>query len=98
MTDILKLNHWYISPIYKNLCGNYENSFVTGLKITGIKVNQTKTRWIVTVGKAAKLDDGGEATRFLLDKETMDSYFVKNHLAATLVYLNNFLAEPTSNE
>lgn len=80
--EALRINYWFISPIFKYLCGDLvdSNEYLYGLKIDAVRANPAKTQWKLKVGE----------TIYLVDKAKMDSYFVKNHLEKTLDYLNNF--------
>jgi hypothetical protein len=79
--EIVKVRHWFITPIHKCLCGDSENNeYLYGLKVDAIRANPTKTQWKVKVGDKI----------YLIDRAEMDGYFVKNHLEKTLDFLNNF--------
>lgn len=91
--DFVHLLNWFISPIHHHLSGDGSNSterdknftwvddYVSGQTINFVKANSAKTKWIVKT-------KSGQS--YLLDKDFMDTYFVKNHFAKTLQFLNEF--------
>lgn len=79
--EILKVRHWFITPIHKYFCGDCENNeYLYGLKVDAVRANPTKTQWKVKVGEKI----------YLVDRAEMDGYYVKNHLDKTMDFLNNF--------
>ena len=83
------VDNWFITPKNKLLAGDLNGKTYTS-GITFDRVKKVEDGWII--GKKSGVDESGKViwTKYILEHDRMDSYFVKNHYNNTVSYLNNF--------